>query len=199
MHLSTRGATARLTLIGVVLALGACSAAATPVPTAAPTAAPATAAPSVASVGSGDREPQPEPDRARLLALRAQDDHAREARRSARTTRRTARGGPARHRPPGRPWQYADPNNGQGLEGATAYLIAKALGFAKTDVTWVDVHFDAAIQPGPKKFDLYLAQVSYSAERAQRGRPVGRLLRRQPGGRRLSRRTRSARSRPSPA
>ena len=33
-------------------------------------------------------------------------------------------------------------------------------------MSWVAVDFDPAIQPGPKKFDFYLAQVSYSAERA---------------------------------
>jgi polar amino acid transport system substrate-binding protein len=165
MHLSTRGAAARLTLIGVVLALAACSAAATPAPTAAPTAAPVTAAPSAASVAPPTASPSPSPtgpdcSSAALKTLTA-----------GKLTIGTDNpafspwwAGPAPVA--GSPWQYADPNNGQGLEGATAYLIAKALGFAKTDVTWVEVHFDAAIQPGPKKFDLYLAQVSYSAERA---------------------------------
>jgi polar amino acid transport system substrate-binding protein len=64
-------------------------------------------------------------------------------------------------------WQNADPNNGLGLEAATAYLIARELGFPKADVVWTPVPFTNAIQPGPKAFDLYLTQVSYSADRAQ--------------------------------
>ena len=64
-------------------------------------------------------------------------------------------------------WQNADPNNGLGLEAATGYLIAQQLGFPKTDVVWVPVPFTNAIQPGPKAFDIYLTQVSYSADRAQ--------------------------------
>ena len=34
-------------------------------------------------------------------------------------------------------------------------------------VTWVPVPFNNAIQPGPKDFDIYLTQASYSDERAQ--------------------------------
>ena len=162
MYVSKRGAPARLTLIGIVLALAACSAAATPVPTAAPTAAPTTA-PSVASVAPATASPSPTADPCSPAALKTLT--------AGKLTFGTdnpafspwwAGPDPAA----GSPWQFADPNNGEGLEGATAYLIAKALGFAKADVVWVEVHFDAAIQPGPKKFDLYMAQVSYSAERA---------------------------------
>jgi len=65
------------------------------------------------------------------------------------------------------PWEFGDPNNGQGFEAATAYAIAAALGFAKEEVTWTPVPFNNAIQPGDKAFDLYLTQVSFSAERAQ--------------------------------
>lgn len=64
-------------------------------------------------------------------------------------------------------WQNADPNNGLGLEAATAYLIAQQLGFPHSDVVWTPVPFTNAIQPGPKKFDIYLTQVSYTPERAQ--------------------------------
>ena len=67
----------------------------------------------------------------------------------------------------GSKWENADPNNGLGLEAATAYLIAAQLGFPKTDVVWVQVPFLNAIQPGPKTFDMDLTQVSYSADRAQ--------------------------------
>lgn len=64
-------------------------------------------------------------------------------------------------------WDLGNPNNGKGLESATAYAVAEKLGFAKADVTWIPVVFNNAIQPGKKDFDLYLTQVSYSAERAQ--------------------------------
>ncbi len=64
-------------------------------------------------------------------------------------------------------WELGNPNNGKGLEGATAYAVAEQLGFAKEDVVWVAVPFNNATQPGAKDFDLYLTQVSYSAERAQ--------------------------------
>ena len=65
------------------------------------------------------------------------------------------------------PWELGDPNNGRGFESATAYAIAEALGFADTEVTWIPVPFNNAIQPGDKDFDIYLTQVSYSEERTQ--------------------------------
>lgn len=65
------------------------------------------------------------------------------------------------------PWELGDPNNGRGFESATAYAIAEALGFAETEVTWIPVPFNNAIQPGDKDFDIYLTQVSYSEERTQ--------------------------------
>jgi polar amino acid transport system substrate-binding protein len=61
----------------------------------------------------------------------------------------------------------SDPTSGEGLESATAYAIAAKLGFTKADVTWVVVPFNNAIQPGPKKFDFDINQVSYSADRAK--------------------------------
>lgn len=64
-------------------------------------------------------------------------------------------------------WELGDPYNGRGLEAATAYAIAEQLGFSRDEVTWVPVPFNNAIQPGPKDFDLYLTQVSYSPERAE--------------------------------
>ena len=64
-------------------------------------------------------------------------------------------------------WEFGEPTNGQGLEAATAYAVAEQLGFTEEQVAWVPVPFNNAIQPGPKDFDLYLTQVSYSAERAQ--------------------------------
>ena len=64
-------------------------------------------------------------------------------------------------------WELGEPTNGQGLEAATAYAVAEQLGFTADQVTWVPVPFNNAIQPGPKDFDIYLTQVSYSAERAE--------------------------------
>jgi len=63
-------------------------------------------------------------------------------------------------------WEIGNPSNGKGFESAVAYEIAKRLGFETADVTWVPVPFLGAIAPGDKPFDLYLTQVSYSAERA---------------------------------
>ncbi len=72
---------------------------------------------------------------------------------------------PSASNPP--PWELGDPTNGQGFESAVAYAIADQMGFAKDKTTWVVTPFTNAIQPGPKDFDIYLTQVSYSAERAQ--------------------------------
>ncbi|OGO57628.1 MAG: hypothetical protein A2V85_13960 [Chloroflexi bacterium RBG_16_72_14] len=65
------------------------------------------------------------------------------------------------------PWELGDPTNGRGFEGAVAAALAGELGFAKDTTTWIVTTFNNAIQPGPKDFDIYLTQVSYSDERAQ--------------------------------
>ena len=65
------------------------------------------------------------------------------------------------------PWELGDPTNGQGFEAAVGYAIADKLGFTKDQVVWVVTKFDNAIQPGDKNFDIYLQEVSYSADRAQ--------------------------------
>ncbi len=65
------------------------------------------------------------------------------------------------------PWEFGDPTNGEGFESAVAYALAEQLGFTDDQVTWVAVPFNNSIAPGPKDFDVYLAQVSYTAERAQ--------------------------------
>lgn len=64
-------------------------------------------------------------------------------------------------------WELGNPNNGKGFEAAVAYEIATRLGFEASEVTWVPVPFNTAIAPGDKDFDLYLTQVTASAERAQ--------------------------------
>ena len=84
------------------------------------------------------------------------------------------------------PWDPAqgDPNSGKGFESAVAYAIAKQLGFAPTDVSWVVVPFANSIAPGAKAFDFDINQISYKPERAQAVDLSDRLLLRQPVGRR---------------
>jgi polar amino acid transport system substrate-binding protein len=66
------------------------------------------------------------------------------------------------------PWYVDDaPENGQGFESAVAYAIAEQLGYPKDKVTWARVPFNAAIQPGPKSFDLNLTEFSITDERRQ--------------------------------
>jgi polar amino acid transport system substrate-binding protein len=64
------------------------------------------------------------------------------------------------------PWFVDDkPENGKGFESAVAYAVAQKLGFAQGDVTWARVAFNAAIQPGPKAFDLDINEVSITDQR----------------------------------
>jgi polar amino acid transport system substrate-binding protein len=65
------------------------------------------------------------------------------------------------------PWEFGDPTNGQGFESAVAYAVAKDLGYTKDQVSWVATPFNNAIQPGPKAFDIYFQEVSFSPDRAQ--------------------------------
>jgi polar amino acid transport system substrate-binding protein len=71
---------------------------------------------------------------------------------------------------PGHSWtgKYNnDPYTGKGFEAAVAYAVAKQMGFAKGEVQWQVTHFDQSYAPGPKGFDFYLAQVSYTPQRAK--------------------------------
>ncbi|HEY8239144.1 MAG TPA: ABC transporter substrate-binding protein [Candidatus Limnocylindrales bacterium] len=68
--------------------------------------------------------------------------------------------------PDGSIWTLGQPPNGMGLESATAYGVAQKLGFSNDQVNWVIGDFNTVTQPGDKDFDLFIAQVSYSAERA---------------------------------
>ena len=66
------------------------------------------------------------------------------------------------------PWYVDDtPENGQGFESAVAYAIAEQLGYPKDKVAWTRVQFNAAIQPGPKAYDLNLTEFSITEERRQ--------------------------------
>ena len=66
-----------------------------------------------------------------------------------------------------KPWKVSDPYSGKGYESAVAYAVARQLGFAKADVKWTPIPFAQSFRPGPKKFDFYLTQVSYTPERAK--------------------------------
>jgi polar amino acid transport system substrate-binding protein len=66
------------------------------------------------------------------------------------------------------PWFIDDdPANGKGFESAVAYAVADELGYAREDVKWVRVPFNAAIAPGPKAFDANLSEFSITDERKQ--------------------------------
>jgi polar amino acid transport system substrate-binding protein len=66
------------------------------------------------------------------------------------------------------PWFVDDrPENGKGFEGAVAYAVAHTLGFAQGDVAWTRASFDSVIQPGPKKFDFDINEVSITEKRKQ--------------------------------
>jgi polar amino acid transport system substrate-binding protein len=64
-----------------------------------------------------------------------------------------------------KPWKVSNPYSGQGYESAVAYAVAKRLGFSRREVDWIPVPFAVSFRPGPKKFDAYMAQVSYSKAR----------------------------------
>ncbi len=66
------------------------------------------------------------------------------------------------------PWfSDDDPTNGKGFESAVAYAVANELGYARENVTWIRVPFNAAIAPGPKQFDADLNEFSITDERKQ--------------------------------
>ena len=58
-----------------------------------------------------------------------------------------------------------DPTNGKGFESAVAYAIADQLGFAKEEVKWTVVPFNASYAPGPKQFDFDVNQISITEKR----------------------------------
>ena len=67
------------------------------------------------------------------------------------------------------PWELGDPYNQRGFEGAVAWAVADELGFGEDAVEFIAVPFDNSFAPGDKEFDVYLAQVSYTPERAEQG------------------------------
>jgi polar amino acid transport system substrate-binding protein len=66
------------------------------------------------------------------------------------------------------PWILKnDPESGKGFESAVAYEVADRLGFAQSDVVWVDVPFNKSFAPGPKDFDFDINNISATEERDQ--------------------------------
>ncbi|MEP6665850.1 MAG: ABC transporter substrate-binding protein [Nocardioidaceae bacterium] len=65
------------------------------------------------------------------------------------------------------PWfKGDDPTNAKGYESAVAYAVAKEMGFGADKVTWTKVPFNSSYQPGPKKFDFDINEISINAKRA---------------------------------
>jgi polar amino acid transport system substrate-binding protein len=66
------------------------------------------------------------------------------------------------------PWMFDnDPANGKGFESAVAYAVADKMGFTKDDVDWTRIGFNSSYQPGPKKFDFDINQISINPKRAE--------------------------------
>jgi polar amino acid transport system substrate-binding protein len=64
------------------------------------------------------------------------------------------------------PWYMGDnPASGEGFESALAYAVAGHLGYRRDDVRWVRVPFNAALDPGPKSFDVNLSEFSITLQR----------------------------------
>ena len=64
-------------------------------------------------------------------------------------------------------WKINDPSTGKGFESATAYAVAKQLGFSSSAVHWTYVPFNRSFAPGKKPFDFDINQISYTPERAK--------------------------------
>jgi len=64
-------------------------------------------------------------------------------------------------------FEDGNPFNGGGFEGAMAYAIANALGFAPSAVTWTVVPRNDSFAPGPKKFDFDINQIAITEPRAK--------------------------------
>ena len=67
----------------------------------------------------------------------------------------------------GSAWKINDPSTGKGFESAVVYAVAKKLGFAPANVTWVYVPFAKSYAPGKKSFDFDVNEISYTPARAK--------------------------------
>ncbi len=170
-----------LTLAPAVLLLAACSAAPAATPTAVPatpTAVPATptTVPATATAVPATATPEPTPSPVPDACVR--DTLA--LKNPGRLTLSTDNpafppwwGGDPDTQYPNEPaggsgWETSDPYSGEGFEGATAYAIAAAMGFAPGEVDWIqNAVFAQAFAPGDKPFDIHMAQISIRPERAE--------------------------------
>ncbi len=162
MRMMTRSAAVLL----VALFLAACSSAATPSPSAPPSASPSASAPASASASAS---PSESPS---ASANPCSKDQLQTKTAGKLTIGTDNPAYPPYFQPPAsgnapKPWELGDPTNGQGFESAVAYAVANQLGYAQGDVSWIVVPFDNSYKPGSKPFDFYLAQVSYTPDRAQ--------------------------------
>lgn len=149
------------TLAAVLLA--ACTGSATSAPTAAPTAAPSVAAPSTAPASVAAATPSPSVSACAGIPTISTGKLTVGADNPAYPPYFQ----PDPSTPAGAKWQLGDPLNGQGFEAAVAYAVAQAMGYSQDQVAWVPVAFNSAIAPGAKSFDIYLTEVSYSADRTK--------------------------------
>ncbi len=167
MRTSIRFAAA-LALTGALLA--ACSGAATPTPAPSPSPAASVAASPEVSPSPAAVSPSPAPSPSPSPNACAPSNLATIA--AGKLTIGTDNPAyPPYFQPPAsgnptKPWQLGDPTNGEGFESAVAYAVAQQLGYTKDQVTWTVVPFSNSYAPGKKPFDFYLAQVSYTPERA---------------------------------
>lgn len=151
---------AALALAGAVLAACSGGATPTPAPTTAPTAAPS-AEPSAAPTEAPTPAPTPDACAPENLATLTAG------------TLTIGADNPAYppyfepSDPNPAPWELGDPTSGKGFEGAVAYAVAEKLGFTRDKVGWVVVPFNNSFAPGPKTFDFYITQVSWTIQRAQ--------------------------------
>jgi polar amino acid transport system substrate-binding protein len=67
----------------------------------------------------------------------------------------------------GSKWKINDPSTGKGFESAVVYAVARKLGFAPANVTWVYVPFAKSYAPGKKPFDFDVNEISYTPARAK--------------------------------
>ena len=153
------------TLAAVLLAActGSATSAPTVAPTAPPTTAPSAAAPSTAPVSAAPATPSPSVAACAGIPTISSGKLTVGADNPAYPPYFQ----PDPSTPAGAKWQLGDPLNGQGFEAAVAYAVAKAMGYTQDQVTWVPVAFNSAIAPGAKSFDIYLTEVSYSADRTK--------------------------------
>ncbi len=59
------------------------------------------------------------------------------------------------------------PTNGKGFESATAYAVAKEMGFAEDQVEWTFADFGQLFAPGDKDFDFAINQIGITPKREQ--------------------------------